>query len=218
MVRAIVFVILLVLLPAVAEAEKRVALVIGNSAYKHAGELANPKNDATDMAAGLKKLNFQVVEGYDLDKTNLDRKLRDFASALQGAELGLFFYSGHGLQVDGQNYIVPVDAELTTAAALDFEMVRLDLVHRTMEREAPTNILFLDACRNNPLARNLARALGTRSMEIGRGLTPVESGSGTLISFSTQPGNVASDGSGRNSPFAGPLVKYITSDEKEYSL
>jgi uncharacterized caspase-like protein len=112
---------------------------------------------------------------------------------------------------------VPVDAELTTVAALDFEMVQLDLVHRTMEREAPTNILFLDACRNNPLARNLARALGTRSMEIGRGLAPVESGSGTLISFSTQPGNTASDGSGRNSPFTGPLVKHITNSNDDLS-
>jgi uncharacterized caspase-like protein len=217
MVRIAIGLILLLLVPSVAHAEKRVALVIGNSAYRHAGELANPKNDATDIAAALKKLGFQVLEGFDLDKANLDRKIRDFASALQGANVGLFFYSGHGLQVAGQNYIVPVDAELTTAAALDFEMVRLDLVHRTMEREAPTNILFLDACRNNPLARNLARALGTRSMEIGRGLAPVESGSGTLISFSTQPGNVASDGSGHNSPFTGPLVKHITNSNDDLS-
>ncbi len=217
MVRAAVVLLLLALLPSAAQADKRVALVIGNSAYKHAGELANPRNDATDMAAALKKLNFQVIEGFDLDKASLDRKIRDFAAALSGADVGLFFYAGHGLQVAGQNYIVPVDAELTTAASLDFEMVRLDLVHRTMEREAQTNILFLDACRNNPLARNLARALGTRSTEVGRGLAPVESGSGTLISFSTQPGNVASDGSGRNSPFTGPLVKHITSSSDDLS-
>ncbi len=217
MVRATVVLFLLALLPSAAQAEKRVALVIGNSAYKHAGELANPRNDATDMAAALKKMGFQVIEGFDLDKASLDRKIRDFAAALSGADVGLFFYAGHGLQVAGQNYIVPVDAELTTAASLDFEMVRLDLVHRTMEREAQTNILFLDACRNNPLARNLARALGTRSTEVGRGLAPVESGSGTLISFSTQPGNVASDGSGRNSPFTGPLVKHITSSNDDLS-
>ena len=167
MVRAAVVLLLLALLPSIAHADKRVALVIGNSAYKHAGELANPKNDATDMAAALKKLSFHVIEGFDLDKAGLDRKIRDFATALAGADVGLFFYAGHGLQVAGQNYIVPVDAELTTAASLDFEMVRLDLVHRTMEREAPTNILFLDACRNNPLARNLARALGTRSTDAG---------------------------------------------------
>src|SRR5262245_20279947 len=96
-------------------------------------------------------------------------------------------------------------------------MVRLDLVHRTMERAAATNIIFLDACRNNPLARNLARAMGTRSAEIGRGLAAVESGVGTLISFSTQPGNVALDGAGRNSPFAGALVKLITTSSDDLS-
>jgi uncharacterized caspase-like protein len=190
-------------------ADKRVALVIGNSAYRHAGELANPRNDAADMAAVLKEVGFRVIEGLDLDKTAFDRKIRDFAVALAGTEVGLFFYAGHGLQVAGYNYLVPVDAELTTASAVEFEMVRLDLVHRIMEREAQTNVLFLDACRNNPLARNLARALGTRSAEIGRGLAAVESGSGTLISFSTQPGNIALDGTGRNSPFAGSLVKQM---------
>ena len=173
------------------QAERRVALVIGNSIYRHAGELTNPKNDAADMAAALKNVGFQVIEGFDLDKTAFDRKVREFAMALAAAEAGLFFYAGHGLQVGGQNYLVPVDAELMTAASLEFEMVRLDIVQRIMEGSTSTNILFLDACRNNPLARNLARALGTRSAEIGRGLAPVESGSGTLISFSTQPGNVA---------------------------
>jgi len=188
---------------------KRVALVIGNSEYKHTPRLENPKNDATDMAAARKKLDFTVVEGRDLDKAAMDRTIRDFAEALGGAQVGLFFYAGHGLQVGGQNYLVPIDAKLTTASAIDFEMVRLDLVHRTMERETSTNILIMDACRDNPLARNLARALGTRSTQIGRGFAPVESGEGTLISFSTQPGNVALDGTGRNSPYAAALMKHI---------
>ena len=99
-----------------------------------------------------------------------------------------------------ENYLVPVDAELTTAATLEFEMLRVDVVHRVMERQTSTNVLFLDACRDNPLARNLARAMGTRSAEIGRGLAPVESGVGTLISFSTQPGNVALDGAAATRP------------------
>jgi hypothetical protein len=129
----------------------------------------------------------------------------------------LFFYAGHGLQVAGQNYLVPVDARLSTTPALDWEMVRLDLVQRTMEREAKTNVMFLDACRDNPLARNLARAMGTRSAEIGQGLAPAESGVGTLISFSTQPGNVALDGSGRNSPFAGALAKYVSTSNESLS-
>jgi formylglycine-generating enzyme required for sulfatase activity len=217
MLRAAVIILLIALLPSPLRAEARIALVIGNSAYQNTAKLTNPRNDAADMAAALKKLGFQLIEGFDLDKAALDRKIRDFATALRGADVGVFFYAGHGLQVAGQNYLVPVDAKAETASALDFEMVRLDLVQRTMEREAPTNILFLDACRNNPLARNLARALGTRSTEIGRGLAPVESGSGTLISFSTQPGNVAADGSGRNSPFTGPLVSHLTTSNDDLS-
>ena len=194
--------------PSVAQG-KRVALVIGNSDYKHTGRLENPKNDAADMVAALKKLGFVVIEGRDLDKAAMDRTVRDFAEALSGAQVGLFFYAGHGLQVAGQNYLIPIDAQLTTASAIDFEMVRLDLVHRTMERETNTNIIIMDACRDNPLARNLSRALGTRSTQIGRGFAPVESGEGTLISFSTQPGNVALDGTGRNSPYAAALLKHI---------
>jgi hypothetical protein len=200
-----------------AAAVKRVALVIGNSSYRFTSPLENPKNDATDLAGALKTLGFEVVEGFDLDKAAMDDVIRTYANALTGADIGLFFYAGHGLQVNGQNYLVPVDAQLTTNSALDFELVRLDLVQRTMERETATNILFLDACRNNPLVRNLARSLGTRSAEIGRGLASVEAGQGTLISFSTQPGNVALDGSGRNSPFAGALLKHIDKPGEDLS-
>jgi hypothetical protein len=197
-----------------AQAQKRVGLVIGNSAYQATPALTNPKNDAADFAALLKAERFEVVEGFDLTKAAMDRKIAEFAGRLTGADVGVFFYAGHGLQVGGQNYLVPIDAQLTTAAALDFEMVRLDLVQRTMERETNTNILFLDACRDNPLTRNLARAMGTRSVEIGRGLAAVQSGVGTLISYSTQPGNVALDGAGRNSPFAGALVKRVKAGAK----
>ena len=190
-------------------AERRVALVIGNSSYKHTTPLTNPRNDASDVAGMLRSVGFEVIEGRDLDKASMDRTIRDFAEALNGAAAALFFYAGHGLQVSGKNYLVPTDARLSTAAALDFEMVRLDLIHSSMEREARTNIIILDACRDNPLSRNLARALGTRSAAIGRGLAAVESGEGTLISFSTQPGNVALDGHGRNSPFVEALVRRI---------
>jgi len=192
-----------------AAAQRKVALVIGNSAYKHTSPLPNPQNDAKDLSALLKRLDFEVIEGYDLDKPAMDRAIRGFAEKLSQSQLALFFYAGHGLQVGGQNYLAPIDAELASGAALDFEMVRLDLIQRTMERESTTNILILDACRDNPLARNLARSLGTRSAGIGKGLAVMESGEGTLISFSTQPGNVALDGTGRNSPFARALLKHI---------
>ncbi len=196
-------------------AKKRVALVIGNGAYTNAPPLENPKNDAEDMAAALKALGFTVILGLDLDRRGMDSKILEFESALHGADAGVFHYSGHGLQVAGVNYLVPVDASLESAAALRIEAVRLDFVQETMEREAKTNILFLDACRNNPLSRNLARALGTRSADIGQGLAPTEAGLGTLISFSTQPGNVALDGKGRNSPFSGPLARAILTPGKD---
>jgi hypothetical protein len=136
---------------------------------------------------------------------------------LQNAEAGLFFFAGHGLQVAGQNYLIPVDAALTSAVALDFETVSVNVIQRAMESATNTNLLFLDACRNNPLARNLARAMGTRSAEIGRGFAPIVSGVGTLISFSTQPGNVALDGKGRNSPFAAALVKELAAPTDDLS-
>lgn len=213
----IAFLVAVLCLTKSASAQKRVALVIGNSAYVHTPALGNPKNDAADVAAALASFGFEIVEGYDLDKASFDRTIRNFATAMQGADVGVFFYAGHGLQVQGQNYLVPVDAELTAAAALDFEMVRLDLVQRTMENNARTNILFLDACRDNPLARNLARSMGTRSSSVGHGLASVEAGVGTLISFSTQPGNVALDGGGRNSPFAGALVRNMRASGEDLS-
>ena len=200
-----------------AQAEKRLALVIGNSAYQHTAELKNPRNDAAEIAAALKGLRFEVVEGLDLDKRTMEITVRKFAQALKNADVALFFYAGHGLQVNGQNYLVPIDARLEDATGLDFEMIRLDLVHRAMERETKANLIFLDACRDNPLSRNLARAMGTRSGDIGHGLAPVELGVGTLISFSTQPGNVALDGEGRNSPFASALAKRIRTEGEDLS-
>ena len=158
MLRVVIALLALSLVPSAAFAQKRVALVIGNSAYEHTPKLANPKNDATDIVASLKKHGVEVVEGFDLDKASFDRKVREFATALRGAEAGVFFYAGHGLQVAGQNYLVPIDAKADSADALDFEMVRVDIVHRIMERQTNTNILFLDACRDNPMALGRANA------------------------------------------------------------
>jgi uncharacterized caspase-like protein len=200
-----------------ADARRRIALIVGNSAYRHTAPLANPRNDALDIGAALKKLDFEVIQGLDVDKAAFDRNILEFASALQGAEAGLFFFAGHGLQVAGQNYLIPVDAKLESTVALDFETVSVNVVQRAMESATDTNLLFLDACRNNPLARNLARAMGTRSAEISRGFAPVVSGIGTLISFSTQPGNVALDGTGRNSPFAAALVKELSAPTDDLS-
>jgi uncharacterized caspase-like protein/TPR repeat protein len=198
-----------------ATAEKRVALVIGNAAYRNVGALANPANDASDIAAVLKGVGFEVIEGHDLSQSDMIAAIRRFSSALGGADVGLFFYAGHGLQVAGTNYLAPVDAELAREADLAFEAVKLDLVLEQMEREVRTALVFLDACRDNPMAENLARSMGTRSASIGRGLARIESGVGTFIAFATQPGNVALDGEGRNSPFATALIKNMAVEGKD---
>jgi hypothetical protein len=219
MARLIVFVCALMALwpSSAAHAEKRVALVIGNSAYQNTGELRNPSNDASDVTAALKRLGFQVTDGRDLDKRAMERAIRQFGLSLEGADVALFFYAGHGIQVGGQNHLIPVDARLASEGDVDFETLPLSLVLKQMEREAKTSLVLLDACRDNPLARNLARTMGTRAITIGTGLAEVKTGIGTLIGFSTQPGNVAADGVGRNSPYAGALLKHMESSNKDVS-
>lgn len=190
-----------------AAAEKRVALVIGNSAYANAPALKNPRNDAEDFALAMRRLGFDVIAGYDLDQKAMGEKVRDFARALETADVALFFYAGHGLQSNGQNYLVPVSATLQKESDLDFETVSLDLVMKQMQRSARVSLVFLDACRDNPLTRSLRG--GSRSTAVGQGLARISDAAGTLIAFSTQPGNVALDGSGRNSPFTKALLENL---------
>ncbi len=199
-----------------AAAAKRVALVIGNAAYANAPALANPANDASDVAEKLKELGFEVIVGLNTDKRAFDSKLREFSTALESADAAILFYAGHGLQIAGRNYLVPTDAKLERERDVEFEAVSLDFILKQMEleRASQTNIVFLDACRNNPLARNLSRTMGTRAVSIGSGLAETVAGVGTFISYSTQPGNVALDGNGRNSPFAEALVKRIREQGK----
>ena len=189
-------------------AAPRVALVIGNAAYKHTIPLANPRNDAQDMARVLRLLDFEVIEGLDLGKAGFEGKLEAFAEAAMGAETTLFFYAGHALQVDGENYLIPTDARLGSEAHLVTRAFTLAAFMKAMR--SPTKLVFLDACRDNPLAQGLARSMGaTRSAAVRRGLEWVESASGTLIAYATQPGNVADDGKGRNSPFTAALLAHI---------
>jgi uncharacterized caspase-like protein len=210
-VSVFLFVLALIAQNTAAMAQSRVALVVGNGAYRNTSTLANPLNDARDVAAALKSAGFDVVEAFDADKQAFDTALRSFTDKLTNADVGLFFYAGHGLQVGAQNYLVPIDARLERERDLEFEAVKLDFVLRQMEidREGKTSIVFLDACRDNPLSRNLARSMGTRSAAIGRGLAAAATGLGTFIAYSTQPGNVALDGEGRNSPFTAALVKHM---------
>jgi len=189
-----------------ASAEKRVALVIGNAAYQHTAALKNPSNDATDMARTLRDLDFEVIDGTDLSKRDMIRRIRAFADKVQGADVGLFYYAGHGLQVNGRNFLAPVDAKLNSDVDLDFEAVELNLVLKQLERSSRLSLVFLDACRDNPLAMQLAQS---RSLGVGRGLAQVEKAVGMMIAFSTQPGNVALDGDGRNSPYTAALLHHI---------
>lgn len=193
-----------------AAAAKRVALVIGNGAYQNTDPLPNPVNDGRDVAAVLRRLGFEVIEGVNQDKAGMQQLLRQFSRQLEGAEASLFFYAGHGLQVDRRNWMVPVDAALESEVDLPFEGVAVDTVLDLMEQTTPTRLVFLDACRDNPLARRLARSLGqSRSLQVGRGLARMNNRVGTLIAFATEPDQVALDGDGDNSPFTEALLEYI---------
>ena len=199
-------------------AKKRVALVIGNSAYSHAAPLKNPENDARQIEKKLKTLGFDVVTGINLKHREFARVIGKFKRKLAFSDVALFFYAGHGLQINGRNYLMPVDAQLDDETSLDFEAVQLNTILRLMERRQRINLVFLDACRDNPIARNLSRSMGTRSASVGRGLAPVESGVGTLIAYATQPGNIALDGNNTNSPFTRSLIKHIATPALDVAL
>ncbi|WP_156323402.1 caspase family protein [Bosea sp. AAP35] len=198
--------------PAQAAPDRRVALVIGNSAYTAVPRLANPQRDATAISASLKRLGFEVVEGYDLKMDEMTGIVREFAQKLDGAKAGIVYYAGHGIAVGDENYLIPVDATLKSEADLDFRAVNVQLILRQMQRDERVNILILDACRDNPFATQLA----ARSRSVARGLTAIEtqSASGILIAFATDPRSTALDGEkDGNSPFTAALLKHIETPE-----
>jgi uncharacterized caspase-like protein len=197
----------------VAFAADRVALVIGNGAYQNAVTLPNPPRDAKSMADLLRALKFQVIEGEDLDKTALEGKLREFAKAAEAAKVTFVFYAGHGMQVNGSNYLIPIDAKLADASALDFETVKVDRIFHYATSPNGIAIVLLDACRDNPLSRRFARSFKTtRSAKVGKGLAPPDvSGGGIIVGFATAPGDEASDGNGAHSPFTAALLKELRS-------
>ena len=182
---------------------RRVALVVGNNSYRSVERLANPANDARLIAGTLQAAGFTLVGGgpqIDLDKGRFDRAVQEFGRAIQGADVALFYYSGHGMQVNGVNWLVPVDANPSGARDLDFQMVDTSLVLRQMEGAGTKlNLVLLDACRNNPFAVRGIRATGG-------GLAEMQAPEGTLISYATQPGNVAADGAGQDSPYTVAVV------------
>src|SRR6202171_5919190 len=192
--------------PFPALADKRIALVVGNSNYQNVARLENPRNDATLMATTLRSLGFTLVgDGpqLDLDKAALDLTVQKFGSTLQGADVAMFYYAGHGVQIRGANFLVPVGANPTREADVDFQMVDVGLVLRQMEGAGTRlNLGGLDACRNNPFGGRGLRATDG-------GLAQMRAPEGTLISFATQPGSAAQDGADGNSPFTKALARTI---------
>jgi Caspase domain len=192
-----------------ANAEKRVALVIGNGAYKNAPKLPNPPNDASDVAAALARSGFDIIFETNLDQLGMQEATIRFAREARTADVAFFYYSGHALQFAGVNYLVPIDAELRDEADLR-RMARADQILADLQQAKSLRILVLDACRDNPFAEDLKRSIGrSRSANIGRGLAKMESPDGTILSYATQSGRTADDGSGRNSPYTGAFLKRI---------
>ena len=182
---------------------KRHALVIGNSNYEKAGRLRNPVNDANAMSRTLKRFGFKVTTLRNANLRDMERAISSFGKRLRGGGVGLFFYAGHGMQVDGENYLIPVDANPESESDLRYEAVQLGrMLNRMADAQNGMNIVILDACRNNPFARSF------RSSE--RGLAQVSAPTGTFISYATGPGKVASDGKGRYGLYTEKLIARMT--------
>ncbi|MCY4121795.1 MAG: caspase family protein [Acidobacteria bacterium] len=191
-------------------ADGRVALVVGNSTYAHIGRLPNPGNDAVDMAAALRRLGFEVTTELDADRGELTEALRAFTRRSAGADVALVFYAGHGLEMDGVNYLVPVDARLERDVDVRYETVTLDdLLVSTVG--ARLRLVLLDACRNNPLARSMQRTVASRSVSGGSFGQLDENllGDETLVAYAAAAGTTAADGRGRNSPYTTALLAHL---------
>ena len=193
-----------------AAAERRVALIVGNAKYEHADTLANTLNDANAIAALLTKAGFDVVdERRDVGVVEFKRAIREFLNAASTADIAVVYYSGHGIEIGGVNYLIPVDAKLASEYDVDDEAIPLDRLILATQAATKLSLIILDACRDNPFLRAAARVGAKRS--IGNRLVGVDpTGADTLIAFAAKAGSVSYDGNGANSPFTTALVKYLT--------
>src|SRR5262245_7729124 len=189
-----------------ATAERRVALIIGNSAYKNVVQLPNPASDAAAVAAMLKNAGFDVVESkLDLGNTAIRRAVREFTAVARNADIAVVYYAGHGIEFDGTNYLIPIDAALASDVDVDDETISLDRIMRMLDPVKRLRLVILDACRENPFAKKMTRTIGSRS--IGRGLAKVEvTSTDTLVAFAAKAGMTAADGTGDHSPFTAALL------------
>ena len=194
-------------------------MIVGNSGYIHSRALKNPRHDGDALSETFTRLGFRVIQGQDLSKSGMQDRLHDFYSALDEAEVGVFFYAGHGLQLNSKNFLVPVGFDPKGDVFLGDQLIGLESILKEMTSRTPVNLVFLDACRDNPFTTVLNDRMGTgRSVAIdqqrgvlvvGTGLAEVKGSTGTLIAYATQPGNVAMDGVGENSPFTLGLLDHI---------
>src|SRR4051812_8602265 len=200
--------LLLVSEPALAE--KRVALVLGNSNYQNVAPLANPVNDSSKIAATQKDVGFDVVDSRrDLAAAETRRALRDFADRARDADIAVVYYAGHGIEVDGANYLIPVDARLERDTDVYDEALSLERILIAIEPAKKLRLVILDACRDNPFTKRMKRTVASRA--IGQGLAKVEPSSpNVLIAYSAKAGSTAADGDGRNSPFTLALANHLT--------
>src|SRR5882762_7496986 len=202
-------------------AERRVALVVGNAIYNAANmSLSNPRNDAEDISAVLKELDFKVVAATNATRREMELKLQEFARLAVDADAALFFYAGHAMQYQGRNFLMPVDAQLEDEFSVRFQMVALEEVNAALERVNGVRILILDSCRNNPLADRLQKTIvgASRSVATTRGLARIDKTQGTVVAYATAADAVANDGQGRNSPFTTALLKRLQEPGLEIGL
>ena len=195
-----------------AKADRRVAFVVGNGAYKNVAQLPNPPVDAKAMASVLRNVGFEVVEGTNLTRDKMTERLLEFGKKAQGADVAVFFYAGHGIAISGTNYLLPIDADIKSE--MDVKLgaaINIDLTLDQTMSDAKVKLVFLDACRDNPFAAKIKSNSATRSVSVQSGLAEMKSGEGTLIAFATGPGQTALDGQeGTNSPFTRALIAHIT--------
>lgn len=194
-----------------AQADKRVAFVVGNGAYKNVPQLPNPPFDARAMASLLRNIGFEVIEGTDLTHDEMTSKLLEFAKKARDADVAIFYYAGHGLALDGTNYLLPVDATITSKADVKLGAgIDVDTTLQETMADAKVKLVLLDACRNDPFV-NAIREHSTRSVVIPQGLAEMHSAKGTLIAFATSPGQTALDGpKGTHSPFTAALLSHLS--------
>jgi caspase domain-containing protein len=194
----------------VADQGRRIALVIGNSAYENVPALGNPQRDAARVADAFRHIGFATVDlQIDVGKNALVSALRQFAQQAETADWAVVYYAGHGMEVGGVNYLVPVDARIASDRDIGFEAVPLDQVLNAAERATKLRLVILDACRDNPFANQMKRTLTVGSRSVSRGLAAVEPDAGSLVVFAAKDGETALDGDGTNSPFAAALLKNL---------